>query len=110
VLVAAAPYYTGTETERTQFFRAVSAISSSGDHARVLIALLDSGNLEKATLLDLLESVRGISSSGDAARVLRKAAPLVSNDDDLVDAYLRAADSISSDGERGRALTALMNG
>ena len=107
VLTAAAPYYTDTDAEREAYFRAVSTISSSGDHARVLSALLDGRELSKATLLAVLHSIRGISSIGDAGRVLREAAPFV-EDDDLVDAYLAAAESISSPGDRSRALAALI--
>ena len=33
----------------------------------------------------------------------------VSTDDDVVDVYLRAAESISSSSDRGRALTAIMD-
>jgi hypothetical protein len=108
VLIQAAPYYTDTDAQRDQFFRAVNTISSSGDHARVLIALLDGGRLSDATLIEVLNSARGISSSGDASRVLQHAAPKVDSDA-AVDAFLKAADSISSASDRGRALTALMD-
>lgn len=108
VLIQAAPHYANTEAQRGYFFDAVGSISSSGDHARVLLALLGSENLGKATLMSLLKSVRDISASGDAARVLRGAAPYMS-DDELVDAYLKAAETISAPRDRSRALTALMS-
>lgn len=107
VLAAAAPNYTGSAAQREMFFTAVNSIPSSGDRARVLLKLLEHESLDRATLIGVLESIRTIPSSSDAGRVLHSLAPLM-NDDELVDEYLKTADTIGSESERGRALSALI--
>ncbi len=93
---------------RNAYFEVVSTISSSGNHSRVLLKLLDS-DLDRESLLSVIDSSMEISSSGDKSRVLIAAAPQMT-DDGLVEAYLAAAESIGSSGDRSRALSALMKG
>jgi len=108
LLSVAAPHFVNEAGQRTAFFDAVGTIPSPGDHALVLQALLQE-DLDKASLRALLASARQIESSGVKARVLVEAAPLVASDDDLVAAYLEAADTIPSPGDHSRALSALIN-
>lgn len=107
LLVETAPSYAESARHRQTYFQVVNEIPSSGDHARVLTALLERKDLGKETLLSVLHSASKISSSSDKSRVLVKAAPLMS-DDELVEAYLSAAESIPSSSEQARALTALV--
>ena len=107
VLTTAVPFYTDTQDQREAFFKAVDSIGSAGDRSRVLLALLADGQVGQAGLERLLTSVRGIHASGDASRVLVRAAPLV--EDEQVDSYLAAAESIGGSGDRSRALKALMD-
>ena len=55
----------------------------------------------------MLASVRRIASSSNQATVLVEAAGHVSGDDDLVAAYLEAAEEISASSHRWRAVSAL---
>lgn len=106
-LIKAAPHYNNSPKHRELFFNAVSSISSSGDQSRVLLSLLSNGQPNPATIESILQAVEQISSSGDAVRVLVAVSKYV--DDDMVDSYLAAAQSVRSDGDRGRALRALMD-
>ena len=74
----------------------------------MLLALLRENQLDKASIVAVLESAKAISSSGDKTRVLVEAASLVASDDDLVRAYLDTSETISSSGDRSRALSALV--
>lgn len=107
VLIKAAPMYNNSPQHRDHFFKAVSTIPSSGEHARVLIALLEENTPNASTVESILESVTHISSSGDATRVLVRTAKYIN--DDQVNTYLEAANTVGSQGDRGRALKALMD-
>lgn len=107
LLIAASDHLSkGGTALNNSFFKAVSSLSSSGNHARVLSAVLNT-EPDRSVLLGVVESARHISSSGDKSRVLIAAAPQMT-DDELVEAYLAVVETIASSGDQSRALKALM--
>lgn len=107
VLVAGVEQFEDDTAVWAAFFSAAGTIPSSGDLARVLVAALTQPAMSGASLVRLLETSEFIASSGDRARVLVQAAPLVSGETEEA-AYLKAAEGISSGGDRSRALRALI--
>jgi hypothetical protein len=59
------------EPVRHAFFSAANTINSSGEHRRVLMAVLERNKLEAETLRDISRSATQISSDGDQAAVLK---------------------------------------
>jgi hypothetical protein len=107
-LISAANHYQdGAAVEA--YYDATRSIPSSGDHARVLIRVIE-GDLagEPRQLALLLGSARGIASSGDKARVLIAATDVWVDDDAVRRAYFEAADSIPSSGDHARVLLAMI--
>lgn len=99
----------GDSALRRAFFGAVATLPSSGDHARVLMDIMEHGRDDASVVGDILQSVRGIASDGDKARVLTQVAS-----EDLIttralrDKYLEAARTISSSGDYRRVMEALL--
>ena len=106
-LMAVAPIY--MEEARGAYFAAVNDLPSSGDHARVLLKLLDSASLDDASITSVLRSASKMASSGDKTRVLLAVSDLVAGHDELVEVYLETVDTIPSSGDQKRALAALLN-
>jgi len=107
---AAASYLSkGDSVLRRAFFSAVATLPSSGDHARVLMDIMEHGRKDASVVVDIMHSVQGIASAGDKARVLVQAASegLVTTRA-LRDKYLEAALTISSSGDYRRVMEALM--
>lgn len=92
------------------FFEATQSIASSGDHARVLLHVINRDLTDDATkLARLLRSARDISSSGDKARVLAATADVWIEDEAVRRAFFDTAGSIASSGDHSRALIALLD-
>ena len=99
----------GDSALRRAFFNAVATLPSSGDHARVLMNVMEHGHDDASIVADILHSVQGIASAGDKSRVLVQVAS-----EDLIttralrDKYLEAARTISSSGDYRRVMEALL--
>jgi hypothetical protein len=73
----------------------------------VLKLIVDSGQLSKESLVRVLDVVGRMGSDYEAANVLVEVASHYQLDAATKDAYLKAADRLSSDYESGRARRAL---
>jgi beta-lactamase regulating signal transducer with metallopeptidase domain len=107
VLKEAVSSYSDDETERKAFFDAANSISSDGDHAQVLLALVHRQGIGANSLGGIANSTQRISSDGDKAHVLVDLS--ATNVEPVRDAFFAAADSIRSDGDHSRVLTALLD-
>jgi hypothetical protein len=89
------------------FFQTVGTIKSDYEHRRVLSALLKTNKLSEAALTQLLDSAATISSDYEKASLLLEASRAYTGDR-LRGAFLKAVETIKSDYERGRVLSALL--
>lgn len=89
------------------YFEAFSSMGSDWEHRRVLSAVVDTG-LSADTLARLVQSSRGIRSSFERASFLVRITELQRVEGPVRIAYVEAANQISSQFERTRALDALM--
>jgi hypothetical protein len=89
------------------FFETTDSLSSDGEHARVLNALLKRPGLSRENLLRALRSAERMSSDGEKANVLIHAARVYASDEAALSAIADAARTISSDGEKSRVLSAI---
>ena len=98
-------YYLDEQDARSAFFDLTGSIGSSGDRARVLMKVLESGP-DDDTYSRLIEVAVTIKSSGDRSRLLR--ALLSEYEIDALTASLTfdAAQSISGSGDKARVLMA----
>ncbi len=106
LLIEAAPGYADTDLVRKPFFDAASSIHSDGEHARVLLAVLDR-NPSPATISEVARSARTISSDGEKSRVLLRIARENLTDANIRTGFFEALDSVSSDGDHARTLLVL---
>lgn len=96
-----------TDATRADFFGAARGLESSYELRRVLAAVLAQSSISNPVLLDLLATAGAIDSDNDLASVLVTAAGTGMIVESVRSAYLRAAEGLSSDYERKRALTAI---
>ena len=109
LLAAVTRYQSDASDVSEAFFDAVDSTSSSNDRARALVAVLDQ-ELDRSSLLSLLESTRRLSSGSAKVQVLMASvASYRTNDDDVREAFFQAVDSISSSGGRARTLVSLLD-
>lgn len=108
VLKAVADVYLDDATLRGVFFQTVGTISSDYEHRRVLSALIKTKNLSEEALTQLLDSAAGMSSDYEKATFLLEASNAYTGDARLRNAFLKAVETIKSDYERGRVLSALL--
>ena len=90
------------------FFKAVSTISSDYEQRQILSALLKKNNLSSAVLAQMLDSLATISSDHEKATFLLEASRLYTGEVGLRNAFLKATETIKSEYERGRVLSALL--
>jgi beta-lactamase regulating signal transducer with metallopeptidase domain len=107
VLREAVSSYRDDQAVRKGFFDAVNSISSDGDHQQVLVVLVHRQGIGTDALGRIANSAQRISSDGDKARVLVDLAG--ANIEPVRDAFFAAADSIHSDGDHSRVLTAVLD-
>jgi beta-lactamase regulating signal transducer with metallopeptidase domain len=96
-----------SERVRPAFFVAVGTLGSDYEHHRVLAAVVERSGSNRAVLQDVLESAVRIGSDYEKAELLVLVAsgyPL--GDGELRSAYLRAADTVHSEYDRGRVMAA----
>lgn len=96
-----------TDATRADFFGAARGLESSYELRRVLVAVLAQSAISNPVLVDLLGTAGAIDSDNDLASVLVTAAGTGMIVESVRPAYLRAAERLSSDYERKRALTAI---
>ena len=108
VLKAVADVYLDDPALRGVFFQTVGTITSDYEHRRVLSALLKTKKLSEGALTQLLDSAMQISSDYEKASLLLEASNAYTGDARLRDAFLKAVETIKSDYERGRVLSALL--
>jgi len=107
VLEQAADFRQSDDIVRSNYFRAADSISSDGEHKRVLSAVLKK-NSDRDTLVRALRSASGINSDGEKCAVLIEAAQVYVDDPIVRRAFFDTAGTVSSDGERQHALSALL--
>jgi hypothetical protein len=96
-----------TPATREDYFYAVDTISSDGEHRRVLSSIIQSYGADREMIARSLRSAKRISSDGEKAGLLVEAAGQLLSDEARQN-FFRAADSISSDGERHVVLSAII--
>ena len=102
-----AELFLSNATSSKAFFKAVSTIDSDYEHRQTLTALLKNKNLSEPVLAQMLDSLAGISSDHEKASFLLEASHLYTGTH-LRSAFLKATETIVSDYERGRVLSALL--
>jgi hypothetical protein len=108
VLKAIAAVYLDDPALRGVFFQTVGTIQSDYEHRRVLSALIKTKNLGEEALTQLLDSASAMSSDYEKATFLLEASNAYTGDARLRSAFLKAVETIKSDYERGRVLSALL--
>lgn len=108
VLKSVAAVYLDDRELRTVFFQTVETIKSDYEHHGVLSALLKNSKLNEEVLSGMLNSATRISSDYEKATFLLEASNAYAGDARLRDAFLKAVETIKSEYERGRVLSALM--
>lgn len=108
VLKVVAGSYLDDPALRGVFFQTVNTIDSDYEHRGVLSALVKTGKLSEDTLVQLLDSVAGISSDYEKATLLLEVSAAYAGDARLRSAFLKVVETIKSDYERGRVLSALL--
>jgi hypothetical protein len=93
---------------RAIYFQTVNAISSDYEHRGVLSALLKKSKLSEDVLAGMLESAMRISSDYEKATFLLEASNAYTGDARLRNLFLKAVETIGSEYERGRVLSALL--
>lgn len=90
------------------FFQTVKTISSDYEHRGVLSAVLKGKNTGPEVLTRMLESATRISSDYEKATFLLEASRAYAGNDRLNKAFLQTVDTIKSEHERGRVLSAML--
>jgi len=93
---------------RGVFFQVVATIGSDYEHRGVLTALIKNRNLNEEVLNRMLDSASGISSDYEKATFLLEVSNTYTGDVRLKGAFLKVVETIKSDYERGRVLSALL--
>ncbi|NIR43796.1 MAG: hypothetical protein GWN99_07545 [Gemmatimonadetes bacterium] len=107
LLIDVASMYPVEERLPAAYLSAARSISSDYELARVLRPLVIRGDASKATLRAVLRLAAGISSDHELSRLLVTIARGYELDEELRVEYMRAADTLGSEYERGRAVSAL---
>lgn len=97
-------------TAAPDYLDVVVGMESDYERGRVLRLILDSGQLSKESLVQVLGVVGHMESDYEAANVLVAVATRNQLDEALRAAYLKAADNLRSDYESQRARSALRRG
>jgi hypothetical protein len=105
VLIKAVDVYTDDPKVRAAYFAAVDTIRSDYQRGRVLSALLRRDDLSHGTKTELLKSAARIASDYEKTRFLLRM--IATGDSALRSELLAAAQTIRSDNQRGRVVSAL---
>jgi hypothetical protein len=108
VLKSVAAVYLDDPKLRSVFFETVETIKSDYEHHGVLSALLKNPKLNEAVLSGMIDSASRMSSDYEKASFLMEASNAYAGDQRFREPFLKAVETIKSDYERGRVLSALM--
>lgn len=108
VLKSVAAAYLDDGELRTVFFQTVETIKSDYEHHGVLSALLKNSKLNEEVLSGMIASASRMTSDYEKASFLMEASNAYAGDRRFRDSFLKAVETIKSDHERGRVLSALM--
>lgn len=108
VLKSVATVYLDDRELRSVFFQTVETIKSDYEHRGVLSALLKNGKLNEEMLSGMIDSASRMSSDYEKASFLMEASNAYVGDRRFREPFLKAVETIKSDYERGRVLSALM--
>lgn len=108
VLKEAARFELDNARVASAYFQAVDTITSDHERRGVLAALLK-GKRGAAVLSRMLESAARMSSDYEKATFLVQAASAYEADDKLREAFLKTVNTIKSDHDRGRVLSAMQS-
>lgn len=108
VLKSVATVYLDDRELRTVFLQTVETIKSDYEHHGVLSALLKNTKLNEEMLSGMIDSASHMSSDYEKASFLMEASNAYAGDRRFREPFLRAVETIKSDYERGRVLSALM--
>lgn len=108
VLKEVSGIYLDDPSLRTIYFQTVDAIQSDYEHRGVLSALLKKTKLSEDVLAGMLASAMRITSDYEKATFLLEASNAYTGDARLRDLFLKAVETIGSEYERGRVLSALL--
>ncbi len=103
-----ADIFLSDSTLANAFFQTIGTIKSDYEHRGALSALLKRKNLTEHVLSQLLASAANISSDYEKATFLLAASDLYAGDAGLRSAFLKTVETIKSDHERGRVLSAML--
>ncbi len=107
VLLEIVNRYDLSERERDLYFQAVESMDSDYELGRVLKAIIAQGPLNEQNLQAVLTSSRELESEYELANLLISVADEQALEGDLRAMFMQTVDTISSDYERGRVLSAL---
>jgi hypothetical protein len=107
LLIESADLYLGNERVAPAFFEAIGSIHSDGEHRRVLSSILKR-SLGDENVLRVLKSARAISSDGEKASLLVQHTGVFLNHSSSMPTLFDTINSLQSDGEHARVLTALL--
>jgi predicted hydrolase (HD superfamily) len=108
VLKAIAKAYLDDRELRTVFFQTVETMKSDYEHHGVLSALLKNSKLDEEVLSGMINSASRMTSDYEKASFLMEASYAYAGDSRFRESFLKAVETIKSDHERGRVLSALM--
>jgi len=100
--------YGSADPVRMAFFQALNSMHSDGDRHETLTAFLKNTAIVREDLKEAMESIAQLSSDGEKASLLVEMTQLYQEDGAVRTAFFRAADTLRSDGERRRVLSALL--
>jgi hypothetical protein len=93
---------------RAAFFEAVNTIGSDDERKRVLLAVARHAGNGAETAIEMAKSAKAMGPDEDKAAVLVELAGSSFQEERLRDAFFTAVDSIGSDDERGKVLSAVL--
>ncbi len=108
LLVRYVEEYGLSDATRATFFRVAGTIDSDHERLKVLSAVVELTELTEADVLGVLGSAMRIGSDHSVTRLLVEVAEAYNIEGDIREAYIRVAESVSTEHQRNKALAALV--
>lgn len=108
ILQTSAPAFLEDTKLSSAFFHAVGTVGSDHERRRTLSSLLTVKNLREDVWLQMLNTAAGLISDHEKATFLVEASKVYDGNTRVRSTFLRTVETIKSDYERGRVLTALL--
>ena len=108
ILKSSAQLFLNDATLSNAYFQAVRTIGSDYERRQTLSSLLTAKNLREENWLQMLETATSITSDYEKATFLLEASKIFDLNTRVRDAFLKTVETIKSDHERGRVLSALL--